>query len=107
MTKFIDLCVATGKYKDKDGNEKTRYENIGKIVQKDDGGEFILLKRTFNPAGVPNPEDRDTVLVSMFSQKENNGGNASPQQSRPSGQQTRQQPAGGGGFQDFEDDIPF
>jgi hypothetical protein len=111
MTQTIDLVVALGKYTDKEGKEKTRYENIGKIVQKDDGGEFILLKRTFNPAGVPNPDNKDMVIVSMFSNEGRGGGgsqreerapNSRPQQSRPAGQSNQ-----GGGFNDFEDDIPF
>lgn len=66
MKKLYDLAVKTGEY-EKDGHTKGRYLNIGAIMEKDDGGRFILLNRTFNPAGVPNPENRDNLIVSMFS----------------------------------------
>ncbi len=66
MTKKIkDLAVKVGSYV-KDGKEKGRYINIGMVMQKDDGGEFILLNRTFNPAGVPNPDNKDSIIVSSF-----------------------------------------
>lgn len=39
---------------------------MGTLMEGNDGGQVILLKRTFNPAGVPNPDGRDTVMLSMF-----------------------------------------
>lgn len=112
MPKTHDLCVKVGTYTDKGGNEKARYENIGAVITKDDGGEFIMLKRTFNPAGVPNPDNKDMVIVSLFMPQDKSNGN--------DGQQARQQPqqsqsrlsqqsssGGGGNFNEFEDDIPF
>ena len=68
--KAYDLAVKVGEYQ-KDGQTKNRYLNIGAVIEKDDGGKFILLDRTFNPAGVPNPENRENVMVSLF---ENKGG---------------------------------
>ena len=69
MTKKIkDLCVATGKYQTSSG-EKTNWLQIGSIMEKDDGGKFMILSRTFNPAGVPNPDNRDSLIVSMFDVK--------------------------------------
>ena len=38
-------------------------------MEDDNGGSFILLDRTFNPAGVPNPDDKQSVLISMFAAK--------------------------------------
>jgi hypothetical protein len=67
MSIYKDLVVKTGTFTNREGEEKNRYENIGTLVEKDDGGRFIMLKRTFNIAGVPNPEDRDTIVVSIFS----------------------------------------
>lgn len=105
-----DVAVKTGSYTDSDGNTKGRYENVGKVFEKEDGGRFITLKRTFNPAGVPNPEDRDSVILSIFPVKERNGEQPARQQ------QTRQQPArqqqakpqqNGDPFSDMGDDIPF
>lgn len=66
MTKKIkDLAVKVGSY-ESNGKTKNRYVNVGSIMQKEDGGEFILISRTFNPAGVPNPDNKDTILVSSF-----------------------------------------
>jgi hypothetical protein len=71
MTKKVyDLAVKTGTYTNRSGEEKGRWKNIGSVLQLDDGGKVILLDRTFNPAGVPNPDGRDSVMVSMFPPKE-------------------------------------
>lgn len=69
MKKLYDLAVKTGTH-EKDGETKNRYENVGSIMEKDDGGRFILLNRTFNPAGVPNPQDKSSIIVSMFDVKQ-------------------------------------
>ena len=66
--KTYDLAVKTGEYQ-KDGQTKNRYQNIGSVMEKEDGGKFILLDRTFSPAGVINPDNRDTVIVSLFAVK--------------------------------------
>jgi len=69
MTKKVyDLAVKVGSY-DKGGETKNRYLNIGAVLQKDDGGKFILLDRTFNPAGVPNPDGKSTIIISLFEVK--------------------------------------
>lgn len=70
VKKIKDLCVVTRKYQTRDGQEKSNYLNIGAILQKDDGGKFMILNRHFNPAGIPNPENKDTLIVSMFDVKE-------------------------------------
>lgn len=70
MAKVVgDLVVKVGTY-EKDGQTKNRYLNIGKKFQNDDGGSFFTINRTFNPAGVPNPENKDSILVSVFDKKE-------------------------------------
>jgi len=69
MKKLYDLAVKTGSYTNKAGEEKGRWDNVGTIMQNDDGSKMILLKRTFNPAGVPNPDNRDSVILSMFAPK--------------------------------------
>ena len=89
--KIRDLAVKTGEYTDAQGNTKGRYQNVGSLMKTDDGGEFVILNRWFNPAGVPNPDSRDSVLVSCFKPRENNA----QQQPAPA-------PAG-----DFDDSIPF
>lgn len=81
-TKLYDVCVKTGSYTNGQGEQKNRYENIGTVMQGDDGGQFMLLKTTFNPAGVPNPENKDAVLCSMF-EPQQQGHQQAPQQQAP------------------------
>jgi len=127
-TKLYDLAVKTGVYI-KDGQEKNRYENIGSVMQGDNG-QFIILKRTFNPAGVINPENKDSVLISCFEPRQASvapNANHAPQQQQaqsypqqrpappqgqPMGTQQAQHPVGphqthGTTDNDFDDDIPF
>lgn len=70
--KIADLAVKTGEYTDNNGNQKGRYENVGSLMQGDNG-QFLILKRTFNPAGVPNPDCKDSVIVSCFEQQNTQG----------------------------------
>ena len=94
--KIYDIAVKTGSYTDREGQEKGRWENIGAVMKGDDGGSFMMLKRTFNPAGVPDLQGRggDSILCSLFEPK-------------PQGQQAPQQsaPQAAGGFDD--QDVPF
>lgn len=94
--KSHDLVVKIGEY-EKNGETKGRYENIGSMMQGDNG-PFIILKRTFNPAGVPNPECKDSVIVSCFEPQQQQQGQqqaAAPQQPQQQPQQQYQQgPAG-------------
>lgn len=71
MHKLYDLAVKTGEYQNNQGETKGRYENIGSVMQGDNG-QFIILKRTFNPAGVPNPDCKDSVIVSCFEPQQQN-----------------------------------
>lgn len=97
--KIRDLAVKTGSYTDRDGNTKGRYKNVGSLMESDDGSKFILLDTTFNPAGVPNPDNRDNVLISIFELKDDQR-----QQSTPVQSQAREQPPG----ENFaDDDVPF
>ncbi|API59556.1 hypothetical protein BSL82_09705 [Tardibacter chloracetimidivorans] len=92
--KLYDVVATVGSYTDRQGNEKRRYENVG-VMMEGDKGPYLMLKRTFNLAGVPS--DRDTVLLSLYEPKDDQ-----KQQTR-GGQ-------GGTGFNnasDLEDDVPF
>ncbi len=69
MAKVIgDVCVKVGTKAD----GKARYETVGAKWQKDDGGTFVTIKRTFSPAGVPNPDNKDNIILSIFDKKEDN-----------------------------------
>lgn len=73
--RIYDLAVKVGEYQDREsGKTKGKYQNIGAIIQKDDGGRFMLLDRFFNPAGIPNPENRPNIIVSLFNVQERNDG---------------------------------
>lgn len=75
MIKLYDLAVKTGEYTNQYGETKGRWQNVGRVMQDDNGGKFILLNRTFNPAGVEVQPGRDSVALSMFPPKDQNGGN--------------------------------
>lgn len=102
MKKLYDLAVKTSSYTDRNtGQEKGRYENVGAVMQGDDGNKFLMFKRTFNPAGVPNPESRDTLIVSMFAPREQQGQQNHQPPARP---QAESLPSGG---DPYSEDIPF
>ncbi len=82
MGKLFDLVIKTGSYTNNNGEEKGRYKNIGACMQGQDGGMFLLLDRTFNPAGAGEGE---ACLISMFEPKQRE------QQQQFSPQQPQQQ----------------
>lgn len=87
--KLFDAAVKTGEYVDGQGQTKGRYENIGTVMQGDNG-MFLVLKRTFNPAGVPNPENKDSVLISFFEPKQQQQGGYNQGQQQQGYQQQQQ-----------------
>jgi hypothetical protein len=103
--KIKNLCVATSKYTNRDGQEKTNWLNIGAIIQKDDGGKFMIMNRTFNPAGIPNPENKDTFIVSMFDVEKKDGASDSASSTADIVKDTFEGSESSPHFSD--DDIPF
>lgn len=67
MKKVYDLAVKVGSYTNKDGQEKGRYQNVGAVMESDKG-RFILLEKTFNPAGIQ--DGKGSVLIHMFEPKQ-------------------------------------
>jgi len=61
-----DLAVKVGQYTDQAGATKNRYQNIGVVMQGDDGGFYALLDPMVNLAAVPRDPGKDRVMVSMF-----------------------------------------
>lgn len=98
-----ELAVAVSTYEDRNsGQTKNRYENIGVLMESESNGEvnrYIMLKRSFNPAGVPFKQGSDKILISMFDPRPRDGqsGNSGPQDNAPP------QDQGSG----FNDDIPW
>ena len=58
--KVYDLAVKLG---------EKNWLNVGAVLEKDDGGRFIILERSFHPAGVPNPDNKSSLIISMFEPK--------------------------------------
>ena len=74
MAKLLyKLAVATSKYQDRDGKERTNWENIGAVYETERDGKvsrFITLKATFNPAGIERKQGTDNIIVSLFPPKD-------------------------------------
>ena len=111
--KIRDIVVKVGEYTDRNtGETKGRFENVGALMQNDDDSAsyFIMLKRTFNPAGVPKQDDRESILLSCYvpkDQRENGH-----QQDRQPAQQRRgdrddPRTSAGSYGDDLNDEIPF
>ena len=101
--KIKDLAVKTGSYQDRDGKEKGRYENVGGLFKSDDGSVYLMLKRTFNPAGVEVEAGRDSIIVSAFDLKPADGQQAAQQPAQRQQAAPQRQPAPAA----MDDDIPF
>jgi len=86
--KLYDMVVTVGEYVDRNGNQKRQYETIGTVFQGQKG-MYAVMKKTFNPAGVPS--ERSSFFVSFYEPRDR-------QEQRP------QQPQAS---QSFDDDIPF
>lgn len=97
---YKDLVVKTGSYTDRDGKEKSRFENIGRMMEGKDG-PYLLLKRTFNPAGISMEPERDSIVVSIYEPKDRPAAQGG-QGERTNAPATQQR-------QDLlpDDDIPF
>jgi len=67
--KVYDLAVKIG---------EKNWLNVGAVLEKEDGGRFIILERTFNPAGVPNPDNKSSLIISMFEPKSKDGDKPAP-----------------------------
>lgn len=91
--KLYDIAAVTGEYTDRDGNQKKRYQNIGAVMQGQNGGQYIILEKWFNPAGLPDPQGRGSVILSCFEPRQNGQRQGYGQQG---GQQGYGQQGGGG-----------
>jgi single-stranded DNA-binding protein len=93
MKKTHDAVYAGEKYTDREGNEKTRYVNIGALFQRDDGS--LTAKIESIPVGF-------SGWVNFYEPRPKDG--EQPQRQRPQRTAAKPEPAGAG-FED--DDIPF
>jgi hypothetical protein len=98
MAKKYDLVVKVGEYTDGQGQTKGRFKNVG-VMMDGQNGPYILLDRTFNPAGVNGNEGRESIIISMYEPKQD-GGQQAQQRSAPPAQRASIPPMP-------DDDVPF
>ena len=75
MAKKYDIVAKTGEYTS-NGETKSRYLNVG-AVMSGEHGPYMLLNKTFNPAGVPGDPAKASILLSLFEPRDK------PEQSAP------------------------
>ena len=109
--KIRDVVVKVGEYTDRNtGDVKGRFENVGALMQNDDeaGSFFIMLKRTFNPAGVPKQDDRESILLSCYVLKDQREGQQNGASASAGRQQSYAEQSGGAReFAPLDEDSPF
>lgn len=114
--KTHDIVAKVGEYTDRQGQTKPSYKNVGALMQGDNG-PFLMLDRTFNPAGMP-IDGRGNVILSCFEPRQQDGQQNGGQRQQDSGTRYQtgydaQKPHGGaqaGGANtrpEFDDEIPF
>jgi len=72
--KVKNLSVKTREYVDGQGNKKANWQNIGVVMENDQGKQFILIDRWVNLAGLPDFSGKpnpSAAMVSMFDVDEN------------------------------------
>lgn len=88
MANYIgDMCVKTGTY-EKDGQQKGRYEKVGKAF-RDDQGKISFLFFAFP---LCNFGQEGGVWISFFPRDNENQNKQAPQQQKPAQNQQQRQP---------------
>ena len=100
--KTHDLAVKVGSYTNQQGEQKNRYQNVGALMQGDNG-PFIMLAKWFNPAGVQDGHGGESILISVFEPRQE--GQQAPQQ-RPASRPAQRGAPAARQSNDF-DDPPF
>lgn len=85
------LAVANGTYQ-KDGQEKTRWVNVGVIGVSQNGKEYMLIDPTINFAAFQREQGKDMVMVGIFEDQNQNGGGYNSQQAPQQYAQPQQAP---------------
>lgn len=62
-----ELKIAAGKYKNAEGEEKTRYINLG-VMMEGENGPYLLVDPGINLAAYMQP-GKDRVIVSIFDKR--------------------------------------
>ena len=98
ITKQYDIAVKTGSYQDGQGQTKNRYQNIGSMMQGDNG-PFLLLDPLINLAAVQREPGKDRVICSLFEPRQDGQQGAAPAQRQAAPQRAQSSVA--------DADIPF
>lgn len=105
--KTHDLAVKVGEYTNAQGEKKNRYQNVGAVMQGDNG-QFIMLAKWFNPAGVVDARGGESILLSMFEPRQEGQQPAGQQRPQAAPAPQRQAPSPMRGHpDDMDDQIPF
>ena len=67
--KVKNLSVKTREYVDSEGNKKANWQNIGVVMENDQGKQFMLIDRWVNLGGLPDFSGKpnpSAVMVTMF-----------------------------------------
>lgn len=111
VRKIKDLAVKTREYTNTAGEKKANWQNIGSIMENDEGRQFILLDRWVNLAGIPDfgaKPNPTAVLVNIFEPKEAGGAGAGNNYQPSATPKPKQAQGEQPGFaSDMDDDIPF
>lgn len=102
MGKKYDLVVKTGEYTDSSGQTKGRFKNVG-VVMDGQNGPYILLDRTFNPAGIGGNDGRESIIISMYEPKQEGGQVSQAQQAHSTAKANAYQPQP----RELNDEVPF
>ena len=97
--KIYDVVATVGSYTDRTtGKEKNRYRTVGAIMEitPANGGKYhiLLLDKTFNPAGLADPQ-HESIILNLFKPDR--------QQQQP----PAAQPADPSHQAPMDDDVPF
>lgn len=69
--KLKDAAVVTSKFT-VNGQEKSRWKNVGALYQKDDGSMFLCIDAFFNFSALPRNNGSDSVIIGLFNPKTHN-----------------------------------
>ena len=100
MGKKYDIVLKAGEYQ-KDGQTKSKWMNLGAVMENDKG-PYLILDPHVNLAAFME-DGRDMIIASLFEPK---------QQGQQQGQhqphkQNNQHSSGGSNFTDFDNDVGF
>ncbi len=98
--KKLDVVAVVGEYVLRDGQIKNRYKTVGEIHEKQDGGMFLLMDKSFNLMAVrqKNPND-DKVVLSLYEPKPKENNQLEQSSNYQSGNSVQQDY--------YDDEIPF